>query len=294
MSTQRTLKAKLPSYGPHPSVADGYLTAVEAVKDIGASALQIWTGNNQSYNARLISKETYKPVAKFVKEHELFMVAHSPYILNFAHPDPSTARERYLKDLVNITNLGGLGSVLHMGANVKTLKQSITTAYQNFVKNLRWIVERMPDSAVIILENMAGGGTRMACKMEEWADFWNNYVDDDLKKRIRWCVDTAHLYATGEYDLSKRTEALRFYRDFDRHIGWEYLLCFHFNGSKTKLGSKNDNHADIGWQTSGEIETKGLRQIARIAGATNKPLILEVPTDETPMEEQFEIIKSWF
>jgi deoxyribonuclease-4 len=130
--------------------------------------------------------------------------------------------------------------------------------------------------------------------MEGWVDFWRNYVPPALKQRVRWCVDTAHLFAAGEYNLSNRSEVMRFYRDFSEGIGWNYLLCFHFNGSKTKFSSKKDNHADIGPKTSGYIETKGLRQLARIAGATGKPIILEVPTDQYRLVDQFNLIESWF
>lgn len=295
----RTLAAKLPRYGYHPSIDRGYLSAIERPIAIGASAVQLWMGNSKGYASKIQPKTVYEPVAELVRENNVFLIAHSPYILNFARPLQESdsgmkALQRYVNDLINITNLGGIGSVLHMGSNVKELKQDMAGAYENFVSNLWWVVERMPKGAIIILENMAGGGTRMCCEMKDWSDFWNNYVDKDLKKHVRWCVDTAHLYATGEYDLSKRTEALRFYNDFDKNIGWEYMLCFHFNGSKTCLGSNHDNHADIGPEMSGLIETKGLRQIARIAGATGKPIIMEVPTDEHSLPDQFDVVKGWF
>lgn len=295
----RTLAPKLPKYGYHPSIDRGYLSAIERPLALGASTVQLWMGNSKGYASKIQPASVYEPVAELVKENDVFLISHSPYLLNFARPlqhDETglKALQRYVNDLINVTNLGGVGSVLHMGSNVKDLKQDMPTAYQNFVDNLWWVVERMPKGAIIILENMAGGGTRMCCEMEDWADFWNNYVDDDLKKHVRWCVDTAHLYATGEYDLSKRTESLRFYRDFDNNIGWQYLLCFHFNGSKTALGSNRDNHADIGPETSGLIETKGLRQMARIAGATDKPLIMEVPVDDETLTDQFDLVRSWF
>ncbi len=289
----------MPKYGYHPSINRGYLSAIERPLVLDAGAVQLWMGNSKGYASKIQPATVYEPVAELVAEHDVFLIAHSPYLLNFARPLQESetglkALQRYVNDLINVTNLGGVGSVLHMGSNVKDLKQDMSAAYENFVENLWWVVERMPDNAIIILENMAGGGTRMCCEMEDWAEFWNDYVDVSLKHHVRWCVDTAHLYATGEYDLSKRTEAMRFYRDFDKHIGWEYLLCFHFNGSKTALGSHRDNHADIGPQTSGLIETKGLRQLARIAGATDKPMIMEVPIDEHSLTDQFELVESWF
>ncbi len=286
-------------YGYHPSIDRGYLSAIERSIALGASAVQLWMGNSKGYASKVLPKKIYQPVAELVAEKEVFLIAHSPYILNFARPLQNSeqglkALQRYVNDLTNITNLGGVGSILHMGSNVKELKQTTIQAYENFVENLWWVVEKMPDDAIIILENMAGGGTRMCCEMDSWSDFWNNHVDDELKKHLKWCVDTAHLFAAGEYNLSQRREAMRFYKDFDKKIGWQHLLCFHFNGSKSALGSHVDNHADIGPETSGLIATKGLRQLARIAGATGKPLILEVPIDDHTLVEQFELIESWF
>lgn len=293
------LKTKLPRFGYHPSLDRGYLSAIERPLALGCKAIQIWVGNSKAYASKELTEDVYNPVAKLVKENNIFLISHSPYIINFARPLQHSsagrkALERYLRDLVNITNLGGVGSVLHMGSNIKELGQDMPTAYKTFVDNLRWIVERKPPNAIIILENMAGGGNQMCCWMNDWADFWNNYVDKDLKGHIRWCADTAHLYANGEYDLSLRTEAFRFYKEFDRYIGWDFLLCFHFNGSKTQFGKHKDNHADIGPEKSGWISTKGLRQIARIAGATDKPMILEVPVDDHTLIEQFELVSSWF
>jgi len=282
-------------YGHHASTDRGYLSAMETSVALGASAVQVWVGNSKGYASKLLDEKTHKSVCEYVVKNNLKLIAHSPYILNFARPlqetpDGIKALERYLRDLINITNLGGIGSVLHMGSNVKELKQSMGFANEMFVKNLTWIIDRMPDSATIILENMAGGGTRMCCKMDEMIEFWQNNVPNKLKPRIKWCIDTAHLYAAGEYDLSNESEAQRFYKDFDEGIGWEHVLCIHLNGSKTTFGSNRDNHADIGPIQSGYIKTSGLLEIVKIARETSKFLILEVPTDEYSLSEQFALL----
>lgn len=291
------LSAKLPKYGFHSSTADGYFAAIDILEMFKATAVQIWVGNNKSYNYKEIPSEKYEVVAELVKERDIFLIAHSPYILNFARPlqdaPGQKALNRYLNDLINIKNLGGVGSILHMPSNVKELKQSTTDAYKMLVRNLEWIIERKPRDVYIILENMAGGGAQICAKMADWGDFWQNHVPKSVKRHVRWCVDTAHLYAAGEYDLSKRSEALRFYKEFDENIGWNYLLCFHFNGSKSAFGSNHDKHADIGVEKCGQILTKGMRQLARIAGATDKPIIMEVPCDEIELVMQCAIINSW-
>lgn len=287
-------------WGCHASVANGYLNAVETSLMHNCKAIQIWTGNNKSYNCKIFEKDMTTPVKKLVEKNDVFLIAHSPYILNFARPlqeSPAGKRalQRYVTDMNNISALGGVGSVLHMGSNVKELKQTMNQAYSLFVDNLLWVASRTPENSIIILENMAGGGNRMCCKMDDWGYFWRNYIlsNSVLKKRVRWCVDTAHLYATGEYDLSKSEEIQRFHDDFSEQIGWEYLLCFHFNGSKTAFGSKRDNHADISSEKCGLIDSSGMRVLAGIAATTDKPLILEVPTDTVSLSDQFECIEEW-
>ncbi len=287
------------TYGYHSSNNRGYLSAIERPIILGARAVQLWVGNGRGYASKMLPPKVCEPVAELVAEKEVFLISHSPYILNFARPLQSTstgikALQRYVNDLINITNLGGRGSILHMGANVEELKQTREEAYQNFADNLGWVLERIPENAIIILENMAGGGTRMCCELADWTEFWNDYLDDDLKEHVKWCVDTAHLYAAGEYDLSQVAEVKRFYREFDESIGWENILCFHFNGSKSAFGSHHDNHADIGPTSSGQIKTIGLKTLAKIAAKTNKPLILETPGESQTLTSQFKLINSWF
>jgi deoxyribonuclease IV len=281
--------------GFHMSI-NNYSNIIDISKNIGSTAGQIWLGNNKAYHSKLIHPDECKPICSFIKKTGFFLIAHSPYILNFARPlindsAGQKALDRYIRDLINIKNLGGIGSVLHMGSNVLNLP--IKECYATFIKNLEWIADRMPDDVYIILENMAGGGKRMCCKMKDWAEFWD-MVPNKLRDKILWCIDTAHLYATGEYDISKESESERFYNDFSRLIGWDYVVCFHFNGSKSKFASHRDYHADIGYKKAGEISIDGLKKLALIAGQTVKPLILEIPGDTVSAEEQITIIKSWF
>jgi hypothetical protein len=43
-------------------------------------------GRRKRYASKLIPVEIYEPIAKLVKENNVFLIAHSPYILNFARP----------------------------------------------------------------------------------------------------------------------------------------------------------------------------------------------------------------
>ena len=281
-----------PCLGFHPSINRGFLCAIERSISYGATCAQMWMGNSKGYASRMIPEAEYEPVAKLVKENNFFLIAHSPYILNFARPLQESpvglsALNRYIRDLQNVTNLGGVGSVLHIGSAVD---QDSDQALDTFVDNLRWVIERMPEKATIILENMAGGGKQLCTTMEQWGELWNEKLDPSDHSRIKWCIDTAHLFAAGEYNVSSPRMVDRFRRDFDETIGWDDLLCFHFNGSKSGFGSHKDCHDDIG---SGKIANAGLCRVAQIAAETNKPMILEVPVESFTLLEQFETVTKW-
>lgn len=282
--------------GFHISTTSGIINSFEKGLELGADAFQIWTGNPHRYQTNMLGEKICTEVKKYVNKNKIFLISHSPYILNYAvdhTKDEGEALDRYIKDLVNIVNIGGVGSVLHMGSNCKKYEQSMEDAYRNFVKNLEYVIERVPKKAFIILENMAGGGERMCCKLQDLSYFWNTFVPSKLKDRIYWCIDTAHLFVAGEYNIGEVKEVERFYNDFEREIGWDNILCFHFNGSKHKFASRHDVHADIGPQKSGEIDSSGLRELARITFETNKHLIMEIPGDEYSVQDQLNLIKKW-
>lgn len=279
--------------GYHPSISNGIEYMIQNCLNSGCTCCQCFLGSPKSFSAEILDNHFCKDIKKLVKKNDFFFIAHSPYLLNFARDlieeNKKFHLKRYVTDLINIDQLGGIGSVLHMGSS---LKMGHNKSCENFIKNLEWVVDRIPDSVTILLENMSGKGTNMCCDLESWTDF-DSRLPEHLKNRTKWVVDTCHLYANGEFDLSSRRESQRFYREFDKNIGWDRIACFHFNGSIGSFGSKIDNHADICIDNCGKIETKGLRQLARIAFDTKKPLILETPGDETGINEQVELIKTW-
>lgn len=277
--------------GYHPNLEKDYITTFQKVIDKGGNCVQLFIGSPKSYSPKILDPKIAKQTKKFVKEHSLFVIVHSPYLLNFCRVNELKQINRLIGDINNTVAIGGKGTVLHMGKNV--LKLPKKEAYLNFISNLRIVLESTK-KGTILLENMCGNGTSICCEMSDWAEFWTLLKEElgELTERVKWCVDTAHLFATGEYNISKRKEAFRFYHDFEKFIGWGNLFCFHYQGSLVDFGKKSDRHADINENYSGKIETKGLRQLARIAMATDKPLIMEVP-GETPVEEQLKLVKSW-
>lgn len=277
------LQEKTTRIGYHTNFYKSFLATITyAHEKIDASAVQLFIGNPKTYACSTVYEPLVKP---YVESNDIFLISHSPYILNFARPKNAQAVNRYISDLKNISHLGGYGSVLHMGYNV--LKDE--SVNRTFIQNLDDVLTEVPQDVIVILENMSGKGTAMCCKIDEWSEFCNE-IPEDMAKRIEWCVDTAHLHGVGEYNLSMRREVMRFYEDFNNLIGWDKICCFHFNNSRADLGSFKDLHADI---SDGNVDTKGMRHLARLANQTGKPLIMEVPGVSYPVSWQVQQIKSW-
>lgn len=128
-------------------------------------------------NSRLkeISTEEQLACQQYKEEHNLeFVVAHSSYLLNFAHPfgDKPWANESLIDDLEKINSIGGVGSVLHLG---KFLKYSKEEAIQNMINNINYVLEKTNhlENSWIILENTAGQGTEIGYRFEELALIYN-------------------------------------------------------------------------------------------------------------------------
>jgi len=92
-------------------------------------------------------------------------------------------------------------------------------------------------------------------------------------KRLGVCWDTCHLFNAG-YDVSTADGLEKTIDEFDRLVGFEWLLAIHANDSKTPLGARRDRHENIG---EGQIGSAGFRRMLRHQQLKTYPWILEVP-----------------
>lgn len=106
-----------------------------------------------------------------------------------------------------------------------------------------------PDNSYLLLENCAGEGNKLCRDLIELHQILEN-INENKKPHVRVCIDTAHLWGQGDYDISKMSEIDRLFDDFERIIGLEKFHLLHLNDSKAKFGSKRDLHACLG---KGEI-----------------------------------------
>ena len=100
-------------------------------------------------------------------------------------------------------------------------------------------------------------------------------MSSNERKRIKFCIDTCHIWASG-YDISNQVNVKKYFSLFDKLIGIDKIACIHFNDSKTRLNSHIDRHADIGY---GYIPMSGLNAVINFAYKYKIPIILETPLD---------------
>lgn len=230
------------------------------------------------------------------------MVIHSNYTINLCNPPKS---RKYINSINCLTNdlhssslIGEscIGVVLHLGHNIVQNNISDDQAINNYVNGLITALNKTPINSIIILETGASQGKEIGSRLEILAKIYHQ-IDAKYQKRINFCIDTCHIWASG-YDISNENGVKKYFMQFDKLIGINKITCIHLNNSKTKLNSHVDRHADLAY---GHINPKGLAAFTLYAQKYGIPIITETPLDAinpktnhsiTP-EEEIELIKSW-
>lgn len=267
-------------YGRHISVktTDFYGSIKAAHEHYCSKAHQIVMKSPQRKQMSSLKKDDAERCKRYIEENGLYIVAHSGYLFNIA-ADPLTNRyavETAVDDLVSVSELGGRGAVFHVGKHKKMGEDAgVDNMYYNVFNILTESADLAPES-IFILETAAGQGTECCLKLEQLAAFRDRF-DEDQKKRVRFCLDTCHMFSAG-YDLRTKEAVEAFEKEVETTIGWETVELFHFNDSKNVLNARVDRHQKIG---KGYIGEDGLRAVAKLAAKYKIPLILETPILKT-------------
>lgn len=273
---------KIPEFrlGRHINISGNFITIPWYAKSLGYSIFQIFLGTPYVNLSKAIDKDLVIKFGSELTKRNMLMVVHGSYTINLCHDPQSTRFEQSLKSLVqdlNATSFIGkrcLGVVIHMGKNIPANNISDTNALDNYVIGIKNALAATPASTCIILETGASQGSEIGSKIDKLALIYQKLSKAE-KKRVTFCIDTCHIWATG-YDISSSANVKAFFDIFDNKIGIDKISCIHFNDSRTKLNSHVDRHADLGYGFIGEI---GLRAIAVMAKKYNIPLIAETPLD---------------
>ena len=190
--------------------------------------------------------------------------------LNFCQVK-SWATKVLVSDLILADRIGAFGVVIHLGSRLNLTKKK---AFSNFYKNIKTVIESCKTHAKIILETSCGSGSQIASKVEELSELYNLFSKDD-KKRLRFCIDTCHIFVAG-YPIHTIPGIKEYFKQFNKLIGLSKVSLVHLNDSKTQLGKHADRHENIG---KGYIFKKNYKPLCYLLALLEKkiPIVLETP-----------------
>ena len=254
--------------GAHVSIAGKIYEAIPRAQTLGCECLQIFYGNPRQW--RLVSYLA-EDLAEFRSRRARAgldpLVAHAPYLINLASPDPVLHRRSIAAltyGLQGVDALRGLAVITHIGS---PMGSPWPEARARIARALRTAL-RESAHALILLEGSAGaslGGT-----FDELREILE---EAGGHRRLGVCLDSAHLFAAG-WDLRTTAGVAAMVEAFDRAIGLRCLRALHLNDSKAALGSHLDRHENIG---QGTIGVAGFRAIFAHPVLRDLPSFLETP-----------------
>jgi len=122
----------------------------------------------------------------------------------------------------------------------------------------------------IVLENTTHGNLSIGSDI---LDFKQVLLCLNQPEKIAFCIDTSHAYSFG-YDMVSDKTQDSFINFLENTIGIDRITLIHLNDSKKQLGSRVDQHAEIG---KGYIGKKSLKRFILHPKLRHIPVVLELP-----------------
>jgi deoxyribonuclease-4 len=212
-------------------------------------------------NTKILMKdEDLAAAAATQQETAVRMYVHSPYIINLCQV-PGTKEDYGVtclqKNLEYANAMGLKGVVVHVG---KSTDQPLATALAHMKTNIMKAMEAATDACPLLLETPAGQGSETLTTYDDFV----NFVKEINSPKLRICVDTCHVFATGQQPL----EYIQKMYTTDPSL----LKLVHFNDSATPCGSCVDRHAFIG---TGKIGYAALKTVADYCKERSIPMVVE-------------------
>jgi deoxyribonuclease-4 len=261
--------------GAHMSVAGGFVKAWERAEALGCHGLQIFTKNNMQWEGAKIVDTAVEAFKKKRNSLKYAVCGHAGYLINLGATNELNEKRscKSLQDELERAELLELPFlVLHPGNHMGAGEEE---GIKKISENLKKVLKKTSAKKVkIALETTAGQGTCIGHRFEHLAEI---YEKVNMPSRIGFCFDTCHVYAAG-FDIAKARGLANTFKEFDRLLGLEKILAFHFNDSKTGLGSRVDRHEHIG---KGHIGIEPFKEILNTRAFAKIPKILETPKGPT-------------
>lgn len=264
----------------------GLHLALQRGREIGCTAVQVFTSSPQQWKAKPLADEA---VERFQQAQAATgidcVVSHDSYLVNLcATNDEIRAKsiEGLKAEVERCARLGIRWVVSHMGSHLGAGEEA---ALQAVAEGARRVFEETSDSVTLLMETTAGQGSALNYRFEHLATLLESLQGHP---RLGVCLDTCHLFAAG-YDLRDRESYEATFSELERWVGLDRVKAIHANDSKKGLGSRVDRHAHIG---EGEIGIEAFRLLVNDPRWIEVPILLETPDAETMHKVNLERLKS--
>lgn len=245
--------------GIHLGVGGGLMRAARRARQIGATALQIFSDNPTAWRRRPEPPANAPTFVAYAAANGIAPIAiHASYLVNLAgtaEPFASQSRANLIHEMQRAPAYGARMVNTHIGSH---RGMGHRAGLRRIVANVDAILAETPPETILVLENSSGGGDNIGSRVDELAEILEA-VDPATADRLGFCLDTAHLWGAG-YDLSTPDGAAAVLDRFEALVGIDRLRMVHLNDSRTELGSRHDRHEHVG---AGRIGPAGLGTILR-------------------------------
>ena len=274
--------------GAHTSAAGGAHNALYEGRQIGASAIQLFTSNQKQWNGRLISEEEIDLWKKALDETGIEKVmSHDSYLINLGSPDPlllEKGRKAFREEMKRCHQLNISYLNFHPGAATKGTEEECLDAIAESLLAMEDIIHQ--GHTKLVLETTAGQGTSVGHRFEQIS-----YIIKKTHHKIPLgvCIDNCHIFAAG-YDILTEEGWKKTLKEFDDIIGLKHLSAFHLNDSQKDLGSRVDRHASLG---DGKIGLESFRCLMTFSKTRDLPKYLETPEGPPVWKKEIALLKKF-
>lgn len=275
-----------------------YMTTVadvlRLIHQVNGNAVQISLGDPSGRALKLIDDKDARKVCKMRDKYGFYIVVHGKFLYNFCRSGASATWQKNLlcKELQEANKIGA-DVVIHQGKNLAELGLSKKEAHRTFAANITSILHDSRDKGCVnklLLENSARQGTECGYALLDLAEIYH-LIEDDVKDRIGFCIDTCHIFVAGELDMRKGNDVQDWFDRFDQFIGLDHLSLIHFNDSSAEFNSGNDSHGPVPLAHIGKESCDGFRVVCKLAMERNIPMVLETPI--AFMSTEIALLKEW-
>jgi len=253
---------------------------------LGMYAMQFYMGSSVAYARSKVGDDDISKSIELLSRYPCKVFTHSPLIYNLAGSVSKKSLawvgndeiDSLMLKIINSINyelgilskVGIIGTVIHPGYRTST--SSVSETIQAIATTINKL--SFDGSAKVILEVCAGETNRIGKNLLELALIRELC---DRKEMVGFCVDTAHVFGSGLYDLRNIEGVSDMFSDIDLYGN---VCLIHLNDSDVQFNTKKDRHALLGTGYIWKEDMTSLCYLLKEAGKRSIPVVLETsPSD---------------